>query len=988
MKKIYKLFCLFAMVFSFMSIVGCAITDSLPAPKTDDIGDSDYYVKDDRIYHKPIQGKPVVGEYDGFLFDSEGAIVADKEFIEIAGFTLYLVENYVQYNYQVINNYVYNFNVDGRMVKGTHIDGYTYGEDGKIIASNIFIKSNGNTYYVVNNVIVFGYQVINNFIYNFGTDGKMITGRHTDGYVYDDEGKMVGNNIFVTINGDTYYLINNVIVLGYQIINNYVYNFGTDGKMITGEYDGYTYDAEGKMIATNIFIVVQGNTYYIINNVIIFGYQVINNYIYNFGNDGKMVTGEYEDGYNYGTDGKLIANNVFITINGDTYYLINNVVVIGLQVINNYVYNFDADGKMITGEHDGYSYDAEGKMVANNIFITVQGSTYYIVNNIIVFGQQIINNYIYNFGTDGKMVTGGSYTEDGKMIGNHVFVVINGDTYYLINNVVVIGFQVINNFVYNFGTDGKMITGEAGDGYTYTEDGKLIADNVFIEVNGNKYYVVNNVIVVGYRIINNQYYNFGTDGKMATGSNADGYTYSSDGYLVADYLHITIEGVQYIIVNNYLYLPTAISGTIYKSDHTTTFDDNVILNNVICKVIINGYVFTQYSLADGSFSFDGIPATEVTLQFELYGYITSVIVIDISVTNNFVIIMDKEVSNVLTGKIVIADADTNNTNNSGLRDALVEITRTSSTNVWHYTTYTDAYGNYRFDDLTAGIYDIVVSKDGYYTIQQTVTVRENEVTIQNMTIEAIPSTQVNDGYASGTIKDARTGRAVPDMTLYIIEGLNLNGNLVATLTTNASGQYNTGALKPGLYIVKLVDERTLDNEDYRYGTITFTIKVLSDVTISNQDATISNSVGLEVDGMRIVLTWGSTPNDLDSHLYVDRNSMSDYHVYYGEKAPTSSSNLDVDDTSSYGPETVTISSMDDGIYYYYIHDYTNRFNSSSTYMANSGATIRVYFGTDSSPAYTFYVPSGAGIYWHVFTYNSMTGEFIVVNTISNSAPMA
>jgi hypothetical protein len=47
----------------------------------------------------------------------------------------------------------------------------------------------------------------------------------------------------------------------------------------------------------------------------------------------------------------------------------------------------------------------------------------------------------------------------------------------------------------------------------------------------------------------------------------------------------------------------------------------------------------------------------------------------------------------------------------------------------------------------------------------------------------------------------------------------------------------------------------------------------------------------------------------------------------------------------------------------------------------SGATVNIYFGS-STPAYTLNVPSGSGRTWNVFTYNAITGEFIITNNIS------
>src|SRR5690606_13893163 len=66
---------------------------------------------------------------------------------------------------------------------------------------------------------------------------------------------------------------------------------------------------------------------------------------------------------------------------------------------------------------------------------------------------------------------------------------------------------------------------------------------------------------------------------------------------------------------------------------------------------------------------------------------------------------------------------------------------------------------------------------------------------------------------------------------------------------------------------------------------------------------------LSEDEYRIVLTWGSTPRDLDSHLTGTLDSEQLFHVcYYSRKYIVDGeimAELDLDDTSSYGPETVT-----------------------------------------------------------------------------------
>jgi hypothetical protein len=130
-------------------------------------------------------------------------------------------------------------------------------------------------------------------------------------------------------------------------------------------------------------------------------------------------------------------------------------------------------------------------------------------------------------------------------------------------------------------------------------------------------------------------------------------------------------------------------------------------------------------------------------------------------------------------------------------------------------------------------------------------------------------------------------------------------------------------------------------------------------TVCGQDRQISVSlipegdVGTLAGNIRIILTWGENPYDLDSHLSGPAaDGSGDYHIYYGYSNndgaggpydPNYPAWLDVDDTSSYGPETITIQKVDDafisGTYSYYVHHY-----SGSSNIPNSGASVKVYEG--------------------------------------------
>ena len=132
-----------------------------------------------------------------------------------------------------------------------------------------------------------------------------------------------------------------------------------------------------------------------------------------------------------------------------------------------------------------------------------------------------------------------------------------------------------------------------------------------------------------------------------------------------------------------------------------------------------------------------------------------------------------------------------------------------------------------------------------------------------------------------------------------------------------------------------------------------------------------------LDGMRIVLSWGKYPEDLDSHLWY-----TDQHIYWREKEGRKA-NLDVDDVDSYGPETITIEEKKFGTEYIYaVHDYTNKGNSDSFKLSQSGAKVFVYIG--NSLVKTFYVPTHIKAnLWTVFKVTK-EGEIEAVNSMNSS----
>lgn len=92
---------------------------------------------------------------------------------------------------------------------------------------------------------------------------------------------------------------------------------------------------------------------------------------------------------------------------------------------------------------------------------------------------------------------------------------------------------------------------------------------------------------------------------------------------------------------------------------------------------------------------------------------------------------------------------------------------------------------------------------------------------------------------------------------------------------------------------------------------------------SANDSTLSPclTLGQAGAGLTMKLTWGARPSDLDSHLYTPSGAQV-YFSSRGSLAGAPFANLDVDDTSSYGPEVVTISRLMVGTYTYFVRNYS------------------------------------------------------------------
>jgi hypothetical protein len=217
-----------------------------------------------------------------------------------------------------------------------------------------------------------------------------------------------------------------------------------------------------------------------------------------------------------------------------------------------------------------------------------------------------------------------------------------------------------------------------------------------------------------------------------------------------------------------------------------------------------------------------------------------------------------------------------------------------------------------------------------------------------------------DGLVPMRFANALDGKPIPGATV-AIPG-------IGTFTTNAKGIITFPQRADGTFTM------TVSKSGFITTPIEF--KIQTGIVIFNW---FSISPEMPNKDYRIVLDWGERPSDLDLHF----EKRGGYHISYRNMRSHSDGNvqLDRDDTSGYGPETITIERTDArSVYTLYVIDYTNQRSRNSSALSQSGAVIRVY--SRNQLLHTFQVPAGQGTRWEVFRIEG--GNITPISTLAKA----
>jgi len=316
--------------------------------------------------------------------------------------------------------------------------------------------------------------------------------------------------------------------------------------------------------------------------------------------------------------------------------------------------------------------------------------------------------------------------------------------------------------------------------------------------------------------------------------------------------------------------------------------------------------------------------------------------------------------------------------NSGLV-AGASVTSYDENDVLQQGVISDASGNYLIKSKT-GYLKIRIVANGY---KPTTQILQIPVDVVNQTPPNYfaPTTWLSDysgetGNIGGFVKDATNLSPVSGVKIELRPGTNdISREVVQQVTSGTNGSFSFTAIPSGTYTAFF--SKTGYISDY------LVLSVLGAQTTSGFNMNLSPDIHTS-SGYRIVLTWDQNPVDLDSHLFTPSINGTTYHIYFSRRGDLINppfANLDVDDVSSYGPETVTIAKTVPGDYFYSVYHYAGSGSLTST----SGATINLY-GVNGFIRSWSVPTTGDGRWWNVFSINGTTGNITNINQISSSAP--
>lgn len=289
--------------------------------------------------------------------------------------------------------------------------------------------------------------------------------------------------------------------------------------------------------------------------------------------------------------------------------------------------------------------------------------------------------------------------------------------------------------------------------------------------------------------------------------------------------------------------------------------------------------------------------------------------------------------------------------------------------------FSDGQGRFSFVEIGVGTYTLKVKATGSFAYEMEIEVKPEKRYVE-LCIMLDRDANAGEGTIKGEIIDATDDKIKVSNVSYTVRK---NWN-------NTTGEAVTSGTADGAYELKLAaGNYTIRFEAAGFVECDVNVAVIGGV-VTDRRIGLAPTLNVTDDLVRVILTWGEHPEDLDSHLV--GNTPEKFHIYFGNRnypkigEGDRVADLDLDDITSFGPETVTFYKVnEEGTFSYYVQDYTNLESKSSNQLSLSGAQVRVYVGARLVDR--FYVPGNAeGILWHVFDFDMKEKKITPRNVMS------
>jgi len=191
-----------------------------------------------------------------------------------------------------------------------------------------------------------------------------------------------------------------------------------------------------------------------------------------------------------------------------------------------------------------------------------------------------------------------------------------------------------------------------------------------------------------------------------------------------------------------------------------------------------------------------------------------------------------------------------------------------------------------------------------------------------------------------------------------------NGNPVEAAAINIEGIGEFTSDMQGKVLIDPPADKTYALHFTKVGFIpaTYEFEVAAGTIFYNR---FTVSPVIEFGALRVVLDWGRSPADLDLHVIKE----GDYHISYQNShvAKDGTAKLDRDDLKGFGPETITITTIDNkATYTCYVKNFSDKNSPNSKALSKSQARVRVYGNNKLMKSYLIH-PDRKGTSWMVFS---------------------